>query len=310
MTFSLSDIPDQTRRVAIVTGGTAGLGLQSVIELARKGCHVIFTARSPARGQEALDKVQAALAPSSFKVEFAIAENEDLTSIVRFADWVIARNLPLHVLLLNAGGGLAPYRAIHGVDSALFINHVAHHLLATRLLSVLERSAPSRVVVISSLAHSGVKTLDLDLPEKDQYDTVKAYGISKTAQLLMARGLMQQVGSAKVFVNSLHPGMVVTEVINRPIEFPHLPWFLRSIAVSLFKIVTKLFGTTPAKGVLTHMYVATSPDIENNDWRGQYFSPVAKLDKSSPLSENQDEVERLWKWTTAVIDRVLAESKI
>ncbi|KAG9407640.1 hypothetical protein AC1031_002358 [Aphanomyces cochlioides] len=285
MTFSLSEIPDQTGRVAIVTGGTAGLGLQSVIELARKGCHVIFTARSPTRGQEALDKIQAALA--SFKAEFAIADNEDLTSIVRFADWFIARNLPLHILLFNAGGGLAPYRPIHGVDSALFINQ------------------PSRNSIV--IAHSGVKTLDLDLPEMDQYDTVKAYGISKTAQLLMARGLMQQVGSAKVFVNSLHPGMVVTEVINRPIEFPHLPWFLRSIEVSLFKMLTKLFGTTLAKGVLTHMYVATSPDIEKNDWRGQYFSPVAKLDKSSPLSQNQDEVERLWKWTT---DRVLAETKI
>ncbi|CAK4652194.1 hypothetical protein LEN26_010047 [Aphanomyces euteiches] len=109
MTFSTNDIPDQSGRVAIVTGGTSGIGLQSVIALARKGCHVIFTARSTARGEETLGKIKSALSAATCQVEFAVANNEDLQSISDFAESFLSRNLPLHILLLNAGIAMAPY---------------------------------------------------------------------------------------------------------------------------------------------------------------------------------------------------------
>ncbi|CAK4089988.1 unnamed protein product [Aphanomyces euteiches] len=269
-----------------VTGGTAGLGLQSVIELARKGCHVIFTARNPTRGQEALEKIQAALAPTSFKVEFAIADNADLPSIVRFADAFLARNLPLHILLLNAGVGFTPYRAIHGVESTLFINHVAHQLLATCQWRVLEQSAPSRVVVLTSELHAKARTLDLNLPGK-RLDAI-------------------HFGSAKVYVNSVHPGIVATDITNRPMEFAHL---LQVFASTLVKLLAMVYGATPQDGALMQLYVATSPDIVQHEWHGEYFVPIAKLDKASPLSNDRSEVKQLWTWTTAVIARVLAKSK-
>ncbi|KAG9407639.1 hypothetical protein AC1031_002357 [Aphanomyces cochlioides] len=280
MTFSTADIPDQTGRVAIVTGCTAGLGLQSVIELAHKGCHV----------------------------EFAIADNEDLTSIVRFADAFIARNLPLDILLLNAGVGFTPYRAIHEVKSTLFINHVAHQLLATCLWRVLEQSASSRVVVITSELHAKAPTLDLNLTEKDKYDSTQSYSNSKLAVILMAHGLREHFGSAKVYVNSVHPGIVATDITNRPMEFSHLPRFLQPFASTVVKLLAMFCGATPEDGALAQLYVATSPEIVQNEWHGEYFVPVGKLDKSSPLSTDREEVKRLWKWTTAVIDRVLAKS--
>ncbi|CAK4093946.1 unnamed protein product [Aphanomyces euteiches] len=165
MTFSTAEMPDQTGHVAIVTGGTAGLGFESVLELARKGCHVIFTARNKARGEETIPRLKQMLPPAATSiVENAVADNADLASIEVFADAFLARNLPLHILLLNAGVAFAPYQEIHGVELTLFVNHVAHHLLATKLLPVLVRSAPSRVVIVSSGAHGTVKTLDLDLP--------------------------------------------------------------------------------------------------------------------------------------------------
>ncbi|CAK4071591.1 unnamed protein product [Aphanomyces euteiches] len=108
MTYSARDIPDQSGRVAIVTGGTAGIGYESVLALARKGCHVIFTARSTARGEETLAKIKSVLEPASFQVEYAVVNNEDLESISAFAASVLARNLPLHVLLLNAGVSMVP----------------------------------------------------------------------------------------------------------------------------------------------------------------------------------------------------------
>ncbi|KAJ3279327.1 hypothetical protein HDU76_009543, partial [Blyttiomyces sp. JEL0837] len=122
MTFSLAHIPDLTNKVAIVTGGTAGLGLETVIELARKNCHVITTARSIEKGEQTLTKVHQALSPSLsqsesskiYKVEYILADNENLDSITEFAAKFLEKKLPLHMLICNAGIFIAPYKLIHG----------------------------------------------------------------------------------------------------------------------------------------------------------------------------------------------------
>ncbi|CAK4072596.1 unnamed protein product [Aphanomyces euteiches] len=308
MAFSIADIPDQTGRVAIVTGGTAGLGLQSVIALARKGCHVIFTARNATRGQEALDKIQATIAPASCKVEYGIADNEDLASVAAFADAFLARNLPLHILLLNAGRGFGPYQAIHGVESMLFNNHVAHQLLAIRLLPVLKSSAPSRVVIVSSGLHALPTELDLDLPSEDKYNSMTAYGTSKVANILMGHGLLKQIGSAKVYVNSLHPGLVATPTPEKQFVLTQFPGFIGRFLGFLLKTYLRWFGVAPETGALTQLYLATSPEVEKNEWQGQYFTPLAKLDKATPLSRDPVQVERLWSWTNDVINRVLSKN--
>ncbi|CAK4343859.1 unnamed protein product [Aphanomyces euteiches] len=307
MTFTADDIPDQTGRVAIVTGGTAGLGLHSVIELARKGCHVIFTARSTARGQEALEKIKAALETESLgNVEFAIANQEDLESIAAFADAFLARNLHLHILLLNAGQGAQPYRVVQGVEALLFLNHVAHQLLATRLLPALKRSAPSRVVIVSSMAHSFTKKLDLDLPSEDRYDSQGAYSLTKVANIMMGHSLIKDIGHAKVYVNSLHPGVVSTEITRSGNAITTLPWGIRGILESFFTFCMNNFGYKPEVGALTQLYVATSPDIEKNEWQGQYFTPIAQLGEASALSRDPQQIDRLWKWTNDVIARVMS----
>ncbi|KAH9119165.1 hypothetical protein AeMF1_008011, partial [Aphanomyces euteiches] len=68
-------------------------------------------------------------------------------------------------------------------------------------------------------------------------------------------------------------------------------------------------GYTPEKGALTQLYVATSPDMEKNQWQGQYFTPIAKLDKATALSRDSEEIDRLWTWTNALIADVLAKKK-
>ncbi|CAK4626668.1 hypothetical protein LEN26_019236 [Aphanomyces euteiches] len=309
MTFSIEDIPDQTGRVAIVTGGTAGLGLESVIQLARKGAHVIFTARSTSRGQEALEKIKAALAPAPCKVEFAVAENADLASVDAFASDFLARNLPLHILLLNAGVSMRPYRVIEGVESTLFINQVAHQLLAIRFLPLLERSAPSRVVIVSSTAHESITTLDLELPSKSNYDSFTAYKTSKLANILLAHGLLQRTDRSKVFIDSVHPGNVASDIFKTGAHFPQFPWPIRPILERFFGFFFNLFGSSTQQGALTQLYVATSPEIIKNAWQGQYFTPVAKLDKATPTSRDPELVDKSWKWTNDVIARVLGKQQ-
>ncbi|CAK4075292.1 unnamed protein product [Aphanomyces euteiches] len=308
MVFSSNDIPDQRGRVAIVTGGTAGLGYESVLQLARKGCHVIFTTRSTARGEETLERIKAALAPEPFQVEYAVANNEDLQSISAFAESFLACDLPLHLLLLNAGVCLVPYRVIHGVESTLFINHVAHHHLATLLLPALERSAPSQIVVVTSSAHATTNSLDLELPTAESYNSVIVYRVSKLANILMVHGLLKQIKSPNVFVNSVHPVVVATEIFRAGVQVEFLPWFIRGLAKAVIPIVHSACGYSSDEGALTQLYVSTSPDVAKNEWQGQYFVPIAKLDKSSELSRDPEQAERLWKWTTDVIATVLAET--
>ena len=90
------------------------------------------------------------------KVEFGICEHEDLGSVREFALWFLAKGLKLHVLMLNAGIAMVPYKLVHGVESQLFVNHVAHQYLTTLLLQTLKDTRPSRVVVVSSAAHQFV----------------------------------------------------------------------------------------------------------------------------------------------------------
>ncbi|CAK5119076.1 unnamed protein product [Aphanomyces euteiches] len=289
MVFTSSDIPDQGGRVAIVTGGTAGIGYESVLALARKGALVIFTARSTARGEETLEKIKAAISA--------------------FAESFLARNLPLHILLLNAGVAMVPYRVIHGVESTLLINHVAHQHLALLLLPALERSAPSRVVAITSDAHSFYNKLDLDLPSAETYNSMAMYSASKVANILMVHGLRKQIKSPKVYVNSVHPGMVSTEIFRTGVHAEFLPWSIRGLVETVFRFFHSTFGYSLEQGALTQLYVSTSPDVEKNEWQGQYFTPIAKLDKASDFSRDTEQVDRLWKWTNDTITRILTETK-
>ncbi|CAK4651889.1 hypothetical protein LEN26_010046 [Aphanomyces euteiches] len=125
----------------------------------------------------------------------------------------------------------------------------------------------------------------------------------------MVHGLRKQIKSPKIYVNSLHPGVVATEIFRSGVAAEYLPRFLRGVVESVFHFFVSTFGYTAEHGALTQLYLATSPDVETNDWHGQYFTPIAKLNKATELSRDPELIDRLWKWTNDVITRVLAETK-
>lgn len=330
MVFCVDDIPDLSEKVVIVTGGSAGLGLASAIALVRRGAHVIVTVRSTARGEQALAAIRAALAgprgagsPSAAspsaqqqltqrgleKLEFGVAEHTDLHSISAFASWFLAKGLPLHVLLLNAGVAFVPYRLLHGVESTLFINHVSHQLLTTLLLPKLQESAPSRVVVVASEAFRWVSKYGVSVvpPTREQYSAGRFYGNSKLANILFARTLQKRCNAAQldasrtVLVNAAHPGMVAT---NLP-EKTFAPSWLKACATWLLTWLAR----SPDNGALTQLYLATSPEVVTRDYRGQYFIPTASHQARMPAFAHDDEAaDRLWQWTEETIQRVLSEA--
>ncbi|KAF0733123.1 hypothetical protein Ae201684_009945 [Aphanomyces euteiches] len=174
--------------------------------------------------------------------------------------------------------------SVNGIESQFATNHVAHHALTMALLPILEASAPSRVVVVSSVLHRiapGPTGLDLDnLNNEAKYSTWKSYGQSKIANIYFARELSRQLrvrGVNNVYVNALHPGIICTEL------FRHMPW--------LYQRILNLFAISATDGAKTQLYVATSNDIVQNDWHGQ----------------NMDEGKRLWAFTEALIKEKVGE---
>ena len=286
----------------IITGGTAGLGLTSAIELANKGAHVIITARNAAKGDQALKVIRKSLElrnrqlPEA-KVEYGIAENEDLHSIKSFAEWFLAKQLPLHVLMLNAGLAFVPFRLIEGVESTLFINHVAHHLLAALLLPTLEASAPSRVVVVSSDVHSVASALALEPPTIPAYNSIRAYGNSKLANILFARALQRRAGD-RVHVNAVHPGAVATAIFTKHAPAP--PW-LKAVTDAAMPWLAQ----PPSRGALTQLSAAASPEVEERGLRGRYLVPVARPQEPSAAARDRAAEERLWEWTERSIASAL-----
>ena len=171
------------RAVAVVTGGYAGIGLETTRVLAGAGATVIVPARSP-------DKARAALAGIE-RVELEQLDLGDPVSIDAFAARFAASGRPLHILVNNAGIMAAPEaRDARGFESQLATNHIGHFQLTLRLWPALRRAGGARVVALSSRGHARA-AVDFDDPQfaRRPYDKWLAYGQSKTANALFAVGL-------------------------------------------------------------------------------------------------------------------------
>jgi NAD(P)-dependent dehydrogenase (short-subunit alcohol dehydrogenase family) len=194
--------------IAIVTGGYAGVGLETTRALANAGATVVVPARTP-------DKARIALAGIP-NVELDQLDLAEPATIDAFASRFLASGRPLHILINNAGIMAAPLtRDSRGFESHLATNHLGHFQLAARLWPALRRANGARVVALSSRGHarSGV---DFDDPnfENRAYDKWIAYGQSKTANALFALALDARGASHGVRAFSVHPGAVLTELIR------------------------------------------------------------------------------------------------
>ncbi|KAG9410108.1 hypothetical protein AC1031_018142 [Aphanomyces cochlioides] len=212
-----------------------------------------------------------------------------LRSVYAFANAFKTRNLPLHILINNAGIMRPPFQlSADGNESQFATNHVAHHTLTMALLPILEASAPSRVVVSFAPKPNG---LDLkNLKNEAKYSEWKSHGQSKIAKIFFARELSRQLherGVKNVYVNALHPGVIRTELVR------HTFWLQR--------LIVGMVSMHPDDGAKTQLYVATLHDIVKNNWHGRYFEPIAKLSETKPIARNVQEAKMLWAFTEALI---------
>jgi len=204
-----------TGRLAIVTGGHAGLGLEAARTLSEAGARVIVPARS-------VDRARRAIAEVGGRIEVGRMDLTDPVSIDAFARAIVQSGLAVDILLNNAGIMASPRleRDARGNELQLSTNHLGHFQLTNRLWPALRRAGGARVVSVSSLGHhlSGIVWDDINF-ERREYDGWIAYGQSKTANILFAVEVDRLGRDEGIRSFSLHPGGIVTGLARHiPVE--------------------------------------------------------------------------------------------
>ena len=266
-------------QTCMVTGANSGIGLATAKGIARMGASVVMVCRDKEKGRVALEQIIAE--SGSRSVELMISDLTSLDSVRRLASNFKEIHERLEVLINNAGV-IMGRRVVtgDGLETTFQVNYLSHFLLTNLLLDALKKSAPSRVVNITSDAHFGGKMEFDDLQRERSYGAMKSYAQSKLAQVLFTHELAKILDGSGVSVNCVHAGVVRTR------------WGDEAGAVGIGIWLASPFMLSPEKGAATPIYVATSPDVKGVT--GKYFTKKVVRD-SSRESYSEDEAKRLWE---------------
>lgn len=260
----LATLPEAVGRRAIVTGANAGLGLEVARQLAFKGAEVVMTSRDPAKGEAARASVKETVLDAAISVESL--DLASLSSIQSFAGRVMSSGA-VDLLIANAGIMALPRSLTKdGFESQFGVNHLGHFALAGLLLPALREGTGAHVIATTSTA-SFYGRIDFDdLMGERSYDRWRAYGQSKLANLLFARGLARRLREAgeKVSAHAAHPGLVFTNLQRSVVEGEEVSgperFFLERITPTL--------GQGPQMGAMPSTFAALSPAASNGDFWG------------------------------------------
>lgn len=286
---------DLTGKIAIVTGGNTGIGLETVKTLANAGATVIVPARDIEKARKNLDRIP--------NVELEIMDLMNPDSIDAFAQKFLSSQRPLHLLINNAGIMWVPYRRDNrGIESQLATNYLAQFQLTARLWPALKKARSARVISVSSQGHQ-FGTFDFNDPNflYKEYETLEAYGQSKTACNLFALELDNRGQEFGVRSYSLHPGSINGTELAREasLELFQKMGLCDADGNILPKILANL--KTIPQGAATTVWCATSPLLENIG--GVYCEDVEVASISTEpsitpgvklYSLDEDNAKRLW----------------
>jgi NAD(P)-dependent dehydrogenase (short-subunit alcohol dehydrogenase family) len=286
---------DLTGRSAIVTGGGAGIGLETARALASAGAGVTLAVRNAEQGRASAERLRAETGNPA--IDVGALDLADLPGVRRFAAaW---GDRPLHLLVNNAGVMACPLaRTPQGWESQFATNHLGHFALTTALLPALKATGNARVVTLSSMGHklAGVDFDDLHF-ERREYNKWKAYGQAKSANALMSLGLHMRHAVDGITSLAVHPGGVDTD-LHRHVpddEKRAMGWVGDDGRISSrFK--------TPAQGAATSVWAATAPALEGQGGlyledcqQGLPAEPGNRTSGHAPHIMDTAVAEQLWR---------------
>ncbi len=270
---------DMSGRVCLVTGANTGIGKVTALELARAGAHVVMACRSKDKAQAAMDEIREDV-PNA-ELTFLALDLGSLASVRSSAARFVGLDLPLHVLINNAGLAGVRGETEDGFEITFGVNHLGHFLFTELLLHKLEASERPRVVIVASRAHARCKGIDFDALTKPTSTTTgfPEYEVSKLANVLHGNELARRLTArgSKICVYSLHPGVVASDIWRR------VPWPFRS--------VMKWFMITNEEGALTTLHCASAAHVEGET--GKYYDE-RKVVPCSKIASDETLAAELW----------------
>ena len=280
-------------KTVIVTGSNTGIGKETALDLATRGARVIMACQNLRKAEEALKEIVQKSGNKNI-----VAKRLDLASLksVReFAEDVNNNEARLDVLVNNAGlfAKTQLTTTEDGFETTMGVNHLGHFLLTNLLLDLLKKSAPSRIVVVSSGAHSKwlYTTTGFNFENMNgeiNYSPFAAYGQSKLANILFTRELARRLNGTGVTANSLHPGAIKTDIGR------NLP-----ISLSIyFNYIMPHFAKTSFEGAQTNIHVAVSEELDGVT--GLYFADC-KEKRPGETALDDEAAKKLWQVSAELV---------
>jgi NAD(P)-dependent dehydrogenase (short-subunit alcohol dehydrogenase family) len=292
MPWTTDAIPNQTGRIAVITGATSGLGLCCARTLAKRGAEVVLAVRDTAKGEA----VAASIRNEHPGAKLSVLKL-DLASLASVRDFAAGAGgaLPrIDMLLNNAGLGMQPQRheTKDGFEQQFGTNHLGHFALTGLLIPVLLRAPAPRVVTVASMAHRRGAIAWEDLQSRQSYSGRPAYNQSKLANLMFGLELAARTREQGSVLASIpaHPGLALTGFLAAT----GLPGWMRAAGT----LVSRLVGQSAEAGSWPSLYAATMPDAAN----GEYWGPDGTLEirgqpargRVWPHAQNRADWQRLW----------------
>jgi NAD(P)-dependent dehydrogenase (short-subunit alcohol dehydrogenase family) len=263
----------------LVTGATDGLGKRVARELAAKGTTVLLHGRSPDRLEDTLEELRGQT--SSQKVGSYLADLSSLAAVRDLADRILSEYDRLDVLVNNAGIIVQERKESEdGYELTFAVNYLSHFLLTSLLLPLLKDSAPARVVNVASAGQSPIDFDDLMLERG--YDAMRAYSMSKLAQIMFTFELAERLSDTGVSVNALHPASLMDT-----------------------KMVQDTFGytmSTVEEGADATVHLAASPELEGVT--GRYFDGTREA-RAGGQAYDKEARQTLWELSEELCGRPL-----
>jgi len=267
MSWTAADIPDQSGRVAVVTGANGGLGQETARELARKGAHVVIAARNQDKAAAAEANIRAELPDASLSViELDLGS---LASVRAAAEQILSTHDSLDLLINNAGlMGMPEGRTADGFETQFGVNHLGHWTLSAKLMPAILRAGASRIVTVTSTAHHMGRAVNPSNPHLEgNYGPWKSYGQSKLANFHFGLGLQKELAKAGAEAQSLiaHPGLSNTDLQARTTRENEGDFWGK-----VFHKMTTTGGMNPPYGALSQLRAATDPGAKG----GEFYGPL------------------------------------